>query len=243
MSVVVPVFHSIDTLDELYRQLTRVLQGLRVPYEILFVDDASPDDSWNVLTTLAKTDPAVAAIAHRNNVGQHAALRTGLSFARGQAVVTMDADLQDEPRHIPSLMEELRRGNHAVFASKSGHYESRLRLLESRIFKTCLSALTCGRLPRHSSLYLVMDRIMISRLLACSLPNPNLLVLMAWTGLKMSWISVQRKPRPQWTSSYSFSSRLNVAVQAVITVLRLSLPVLRPHPMQDNIRECAGRRF
>ena len=110
------------------------------PSEIIFVDDASPDDSALVLITLARTDPTVVVLSLPRNAGQHRAVLRGLALARGDVVV-MDADLQDAPEAIPSLLDKMDEGFAAVFAGRRGNFTPWPRHLTSRAFKYVLHLL------------------------------------------------------------------------------------------------------
>ena len=101
VTVVLPVFQNKESFKELYERLLHVMDPNRIEYEILFVDDASPDHSLDVLKKLTETDPRVAVLEMERNVGQQRAVMAGLSHARGKYVVVMDADLQDPPEAIP----------------------------------------------------------------------------------------------------------------------------------------------
>src|SRR5919201_7045631 len=101
LSVVIPVYGCRPCLNELHRRLTQVLSGLGVTYEIVFVDDRSPDDAWPVLAELSGRDSHVRAVRLSRNFGQHAAITAGLARAQGLRIVVMDCDLQDAPESIP----------------------------------------------------------------------------------------------------------------------------------------------
>ena len=114
LSVVVPVFNEEATLPELHRRLADVLAGLG-PYEVVLVDDGSTDASWAVLQSLGDSDPQLCLLRLSRNFGHQAAISAGLATARGDAVVTMDADLQDPPELIPKLVERWREGYEVVY--------------------------------------------------------------------------------------------------------------------------------
>jgi dolichol-phosphate mannosyltransferase len=104
-SVVIPVFNEEENISELYQRLTAVMQGLGGTYEIILVDDGSRDRSFSMMKALHGQDPRVKALRLSRNFGHHLALTAGLDFAKGEAVILMDADLQDQPEEIPKLME------------------------------------------------------------------------------------------------------------------------------------------
>jgi len=216
LTVVLPVFRNRESLKELYERLLHVMEPNRIEYEILFVDDASPDHSLDVLKKLTETDSRVAVLELERNVGQQQAVMAGLSQARGKYVVVMDADLQDPPEAIPDLLSELRQGLAAVFAGRRGRYESSLRLFTSRRFKRLLHDL-CG-LPQDAGLFVAMNREMVERLLAFDDPRPFVVAMIGCTGLPTLSVPVERSERSIGTSSYSFWKRLKVGCLAISRV-------------------------
>jgi glycosyltransferase involved in cell wall biosynthesis len=132
VSVIVPVYRNRATLRELHRRVSAVLEGAGRTFEILFVNDDCPAGSLEVLRELTAGDARVAVLSLASNVGQHQAVVTALSEARGEWVVVMDADLQDPPEALPELLRAGEAGFSAVFAGRCGEYESRFRLLTSR---------------------------------------------------------------------------------------------------------------
>ena len=213
ITVVVPVFQNSRTLPEIYKRLVITLDSYSLPYEVLFVDDACPEGSIEVLKNLAEKDQKVGVIALERNVGQHRAAMTGLRYALGKWVAILDADLQDPPEAIPLLLDRLRAGYAAVFAGRRGLYESPFRLLTSRLFKLALH-LVAG-VPRDAGIYMVMTRQMVDRLLAFPESRPFLLALMGCTGLPLSSIPVERAKRPIGTSAYTFWQRVRVGFAAL----------------------------
>ena len=133
VSIVIPVYKNAETLLELHAELKHHLCG--IGFEILFVDDASPDHSFMILQNLASRDPQVRLIRLVKNVGQNRAILRGFSACKGDRIVVMDADLQDPPSAVLELLSKLDRGWDVVFAGRRGKYESDFRLLTSKMFK------------------------------------------------------------------------------------------------------------
>ncbi len=116
LSIVIPVYNEAPNLEPLHRELCATLGALGKPYEILFVDDGSTDDSFAVLQRLSATDPQVRVIRFRRNFGQTAAFAAGFDYAQGEIIITMDADGQNDPADIPALLEKMRTGDYDVVA-------------------------------------------------------------------------------------------------------------------------------
>jgi len=218
LTVVVPVFGNATRLPELAARLGRAV-GNR-PYELLFVDDASPDAARTVIRRLAEEDPRVGGLGLHENVGQNTAVLAGLAHARGGAVVVMDGDLQDPPEAVPALLSALERnGADAVFATRRGRYESRLRLAGGRLLKRVLWALTAGAMPPDAGLFLIVRRPVAARVVATAGSDPYVLVLVARAASSVATVPVERGP--SHGSSYTSSMRVRVALRAVATALRV----------------------
>ncbi len=134
ISVVVPLHNEHATLEALYMGIREVCEREMTPFEVIFVDDGSSDGSSQVLASLAKLDPRVRPIILRRNFGKAAALATGFLAAQGSYVITMDADLQDDPEEIPALVEKLREGWGLVSGWKRERHDPFTRRFASRVF-------------------------------------------------------------------------------------------------------------
>jgi glycosyltransferase involved in cell wall biosynthesis len=217
VSIIVPVYRNAETLHELYHRLCRVLETRELSFEIIFVDDACPANSLAILRELARSDCRVAVLVLERNVGQHRAVLAALAHSRGEWTVVMDADLQDPPEAIPSLLSERWDGVAAVFAGRRGRYESFFRLLTSRVFKGLLHVL-CD-VPPDAGLFVAMNRTMVERLLMLNGPRPFVVAMIGCTGLPLTSIPVRRARRPNGSSAYSFWGRLESGWRAVAWVL------------------------
>jgi polyisoprenyl-phosphate glycosyltransferase len=224
VSIVVPVYRNEDTLQELHRRLCQVLEDHQLGFELLFVDDACPAGSLNVLTSLARQDPRIAVLVFETNRGQHQAVLAGLSYARGRWTVVMDADLQDPPEAIPDLLAKGEEGFATVFAGRRGRYESSWRLLTSRIFKNLLHFL-CG-VPPDAGIFLAMNQRMQESLLAMKGPSPFIVAMIGCTGWLTTSIPVARASRPSGQSAYSSWGRLRSAWRAIAWVVAWKWRVL-----------------
>jgi polyisoprenyl-phosphate glycosyltransferase len=215
VSVVVPVYQSRDTLEELASRLAAALRPRVCSYELLFVDDGSTDGSAEVLRRLGGLRPEVRVLALGRNRGQHKALLAGLAACRGLRAVTMDADLQDPPEAVPLLLAELDSGAGACFAGRRGAYESRSRLLTSALLKRLLHMASRGRIPVDAGLFLALDRATLDGVLGLAAPRTAYLpALVARTGVAAGSVPVARAPRLQGRSAYTALGRLRAACAA-----------------------------
>lgn len=219
ISVVIPVYRNASTLEELASRLLATLGAHASCLELVFVDDASPDQSSDVLRMLADRHTDIRVQSLSRNVGQNRAVLAGLEHARGAVAVVMDADLQDQPESIPTLLSALEGDVHAVFGGRKGRYESAVRLVTSRLHKELLHRVSNRRVPLDAGLFVAMSRTMIDRIVAYPDRDPYVLSLMARTRLSMISIPVERARRPDGQSSYGLAGRLRVAWRALSTSL------------------------
>lgn len=236
LSVIVPVYKNAATLTNLYERLGRVISRQTDNYEIVFVDDACPAGSLPILRGLAERDARVAVLVLAHNVGQNRAVLTGMAYARGRVAVVMDADLQDPPEAIPSLLAALQSQAAAVFAGRRGRYEPGIRLASSRTLKWLLSVLSRGRLPPDAGLFVAMKREMVECLLDFRDADPYIVGLMGRTGLPLVSIPIERLPAPNYESGYTNWMRLRLAWRALATTAG---PLRKAASINRRVRQAA----
>jgi glycosyltransferase involved in cell wall biosynthesis len=217
VSVVVPVYHNAETLGDLHARVATALKEAKLTHELILVDDACTAGSARVIDDLARSDEKVRAVHLAKNSGQHRALLAGLRIAQGRWAVFMDADLQDPPEAIPTLIEEGERGNPVVFAGRRGRYESRSRMLSAKVYRTLLHFVS--GLPRDAGAFIAINRETIDRLLALRGPAPFIPTMIWCTGMPLTSIPIERSLRPRGASSYSSFRRLGSARRAFAWIL------------------------
>jgi len=143
ISIVIPVYNEEENIEKLYGELKKVLENLNLDYEIIFVNDGSTDRTPQILDELAKRDPKVKVIHFRKNYGQTAAMYAGFQYAEGDVVITMDGDLQNDPRDIPKLLEKIEEGYDIVSGWRKNRKDPFLsRILPSKIANWIISKVT-----------------------------------------------------------------------------------------------------
>jgi glycosyltransferase involved in cell wall biosynthesis len=232
LSLVVPVYRNRETLRELRDRVQRVCQQNGWSHELVFVDDACPDGSFEVLQRLVQEVPQTTVLQLRRNVGQHAAVLAGLAHCRGRWVVIMDADLQDPPEAIPRLLQAAQAETTAVFAGRRGRYESSLRLWSSRIFKWLLH-LACG-VPADAGIFVALRSELVQELVRLRTRRPSIVAMIGCTSRNMISVPVERSRRPRGSSAYSSWGRWKSALRALLCVFEHSwfpppLPYLQAH--------------
>jgi polyisoprenyl-phosphate glycosyltransferase len=215
LSVVVAVYRCADCLGPLVERLVGTLETLVESFEIVFVDDASPDGSWDVLTRLAAEDDRVRAVRLSRNFGQHAAITAGLAESRGRMIVVMDCDLQDQPEEIPNLYAAARQGHDVVLARRIGRTDSRFRRLTARSYFWLLNRMTGAKLePGFGTFSLISDEVR-NAYLSIGDQSRHYLLILHWLGFKQSAIDVRHAPRASGKSSYTLGKLIRHAADGV----------------------------
>ncbi|TAL53696.1 MAG: glycosyltransferase, partial [Nanoarchaeota archaeon] len=149
ISVVIPAYNEEKSIRLIYKKLTHILQKMRLSYEIIFVDDGSDDGTFANITQIGKKDKHVHAIRFSKNFQKAAALSAGFSYARGNIILTMDADLQDDPLEIPKFIKMIDEGNDIVVGWRVNRVDSFEKIFASRIFNFLVR--TCTNIKIHDS--------------------------------------------------------------------------------------------
>lgn len=150
VSLVIPVYNEEESLVALHKEISEVALTLAARVEIIFIDDGSKDRSWAIVRDLAAKDERVSGIKFRRNFGKAAALAAGFGAAKGEVVITMDADLQDDPHEIPKFLAQLRKGFDVVSGWKKVRHDPWHKVFPSRVFNAMLSTITGVHLHDHN---------------------------------------------------------------------------------------------
>lgn len=150
LSTVIPIYNEVESLPALHAELDAVARQAGYDLEIVLVDDGSTDGTWNEIQRLAASDPRVRGVRFRRNFGKAAALSAGFGEARGQMVMTLDADLQDDPHEIPKFLERIDQGLDVVSGWKKVRHDPWHKVFPSRVFNGLVSWLTDVRLHDHN---------------------------------------------------------------------------------------------
>ncbi|GIW98460.1 MAG: hypothetical protein KatS3mg111_1793 [Pirellulaceae bacterium] len=201
-SIVVPVFNERESLSELVRRIDEVAAGVQAEYEVLLIDDGSTDGSWAEIQRIAAQDRRVRGIRLRRNFGKAAALEAGFNRAAGRTVITMDADLQDDPREIPRLIAKLNEGFDVVSGWKRIRHDPWHKVLPSRIFNAMISRLTGVELHDHNCGLKAYRREVLREVHIYGELHRFIPVLAAARGFRVAEIKVQHHPRTHGQSKY-----------------------------------------
>ncbi|MEX2175377.1 MAG: glycosyltransferase family 2 protein, partial [Pirellulaceae bacterium] len=205
LSAVIPVRDEEGSLPALHAELTEVARQHAYDLEILFIDDGSTDDSWQIIEQLAAQDPRVKGLRFRRNFGKAAALSAGFAAARGELVVTLDADLQDDPREIPRFLAEIDKGYDCVSGWKQVRHDPWHKTGPSRVFNWLVGALTGVRLHDHNCGFKCYRREIFDEVRLYGELHRFVPVLAAARGWKVGEIVVNHRPRRHGRSKYGVS--------------------------------------
>lgn len=225
LSVVVAAHNEEACLPELVARLDRAIARARCPAEIILVDDGSTDASFRVIERLAATDPRIRGVRLARNEGHQAALLCGMSFARGGAVVTLDADLQHPPELLPAMIAAWRRGHDVVHMRRlASPSRGALREALAAAFYRLYNALSDVRVLPGSTDFRLLDRACVDELLArrAALPRGFLRAAARTVGLRHAEIEFASLPRYAGTSSYTLQKLFALGVGAVFSSTRLA---------------------
>jgi polyisoprenyl-phosphate glycosyltransferase len=214
LSVVAPVYNEEGTLDKFYSRVCEALEGLR--FELVLVDDGSSDRSPALLSELASNDPRVHVVFLSRNFGHQTALTAGLDHARGDAVVMLDADLQDPPELIPRMLDHWRAGCDVVYAVRQEREgESRFKLATARWFYKLFDKLAQVDLVHNSGDFRLLDRRPLDALLSMRERNRFLRGMTVWVGYRQAAVPYDRDPRYAGETKYTFSRMLRFSLDAI----------------------------
>ena len=204
ISVVVPVYNSAGTLDELADRLLGVLRDVATDYEILFVNDGSEDSSWATIVDLTQRHDRVRALDLMRNSGQHNALLAGIRSARYELTVTLDDDLQNPPEEIPKLLSRLDEGYDVVYGSAEERQFGFWRNVATETTKIALGWVIGDAIARHVSAFRAFRTSLRDAFADYDAPYVSIDVLLSWGTTRFSAVEVEHRARAEGKSSYSF---------------------------------------
>lgn len=226
LSIVVPAFNESDNLPVLHERLVRVLHELGESYEIILVDDGSTDSTWEYIRELSQEDDAVKGIRFSRNFGHQSALMAGLDFARGDAVITMDADLQHPPELIPVLVRKWREGATVVntvriYLEGTGFFKK----FSSRMFHWIMNQVSDTKLVANAADFRLMDRKAVEAVSALRERTVFLRGLSRWVGFSQAEVPFEASDRYAGHTKYSLRKLLQLAINGITSFSYLPLRI------------------
>jgi len=215
-SVVIPVFKAEGCLAELYRRLKDSLENISEDFEIIFVEDCSGDNSWSIIADICKTDKRVKGIKLSRNFGQHFAITAGIDHSRGEWVIIMDCDLQDQPEEIPRLYAKAKEGYDMVIIRRVGRKDTLLKRFTSWSFYKLFNFLSGSNYDWQIGNYRIMSDKVVDNFRLIREQLRFFPSLAGWLGFSVATIDAAHAARFQGKTSYTFSKLWRLAIDTII---------------------------
>lgn len=227
ISVITPVYGCCGTLFSLYARLEKTLTSITNNFEIIMINDASPDNSWDIIKELSKNDPRVKGVNLSRNFGQHYAITAGLDYACGDWVVVMDCDLQDQPEEIVKLYTKAQEGYDIVFGRRYNRNDNFLKKLGSKIFYKIYDYFTESKIDNTVANFSLISIKVAKELRKLKEHNRSYPLFVNWLGFKRTNVDIEHASREEGKSSYTFKKLVNLAIDSIVSQsnkpLRLSI--------------------
>lgn len=219
LSVIIPCYNEEVVLSATYERLTKVLHGMsELNYELIFVNDGSIDQTQLILNQLVEQDPHVRVLLLSRNFGHQIAVTAGLEQATGDAVVVIDADLQDPPEVIPEMVKRWREGNDVVYGIRRARQgESKFKLWTAKVFYRLINRLSDTKMPLDAGDFRLVDRKVVEVIKAMPERARFLRGMVSWAGFRQVSISYDRAARHAGDSKYPLRKMVHFAMDGIIS--------------------------
>ncbi len=219
ISVVIPMYNEEEVVKTSYLRISHVLKALKqYDYEMIMVDDGSKDETFTILQKLAKEDEKVKVLSFARNFGHQAAVTAGIQYVTGDAIVIIDADLQDPPELLPEMIALWEEGNEVIYGKrKSRKGESAFKLLTAKMFYQTLNALSDVEIPKDTGDFRLVDRKVIDVINLLPEHNKFLRGLFSWVGFKQKAYCYERQERKAGKTKYPLKKMWKLATDGIIS--------------------------
>jgi dolichol-phosphate mannosyltransferase len=225
-SLLIPIYNEEETIAELYRRVSAVMDRLDDSAELVLVNDGSRDKSLTMIRELHQGDPRICYLSLARNFGHQIAVTAGLNFVRGQVVVILDADLQDPPELIPNMIEKWRQGYQVVYAQRIRRKkEGWFKRFTAYSFYRILKYLAEIDIPTDTGDFCLMDRQVVDLLNAMPERNRYLRGLRSWVGFRQTAIKFERDARYAGEVKYTFRKSLALAINSLVSFSKVPLRI------------------
>jgi dolichol-phosphate mannosyltransferase len=226
ISLVIPVYNEEAALDALFATIRDRLAAIGVSYEVVLIDDGSGDRTGEMIVEMTRRDHRFRSVHFSRNFGHQAAVTAGLHFARGSAVVVMDADLQDPPELLGPMIARWREGYHVVYAQRvKRHAEGVLKRGIAFAYYRLLQHLTDVDIPADTGDFCLMDRRVVDLLNRMPERNRYLRGLRAWLGFRQTAVQFERPPRIAGEPKYTLFKSLGLGINGIVAFSRVPLRI------------------
>jgi dolichol-phosphate mannosyltransferase len=224
ISLVIPCYNETEVLRLTFDTLLREADTWNEPFEIILVDDGSADDTWEIIESLVQRDARVRGLKLSRNFGHQAAMGAGLEAATGEAVVVLDADLQDPPSLVRQMLAKWREGYEVVYAQRNRRSgESFFKLVTANVYYRLLDRLTSISIPRNTGDFCLFDAKVVRVLINMKEHALFWRGLRKWTGFRQTAVIFDRPERAAGTTKYSLKKMLRLATDGILSFSQLPL--------------------
>lgn len=217
ISIVIPVYFNSDTLMDLYQDMKEKILGKIGEYELVFVDDGSGDNSWEIMGQIQEMDDNVRRVKLSRNFGEHAALLAGLSVCTGDCAVTKQADLQEDSALILEMYESWKKGNKVVLAVRRSRDESKVKIFFANMYYALIRKFVNKNMPVGGCDCYLIDRKVIEVLQLLDEKNSSLTLQVLWAGFKTDHVYFDRKNREKGKSRWTLSKKVKLVVDSMMS--------------------------
>lgn len=217
LSIIVPVYWNSDTLMLLYEDMREKILGKLGDYEIVFVDDGSGDNSWEIMNQIREMDENVKLVKLSRNFGEHAAILAGLSACTGDCAVTKQADLQEDSELILEMYDKWKEGNKVVIAVRADRDEGAVQKFFANLYYTLMRKLVIKDMPKGGFDCYLLDRQVIQVLLMLDEKNSALTLQVLWVGFKTEKVYFHRKAREIGESRWTLSKKVKLVIDSMMS--------------------------
>jgi polyisoprenyl-phosphate glycosyltransferase len=243
ISIIIPCFNEEEVLPELFRRVTAAAQQWKLEWEVICIDDGSRDRTWTLLEEQHRIDPRWRALSLARNFGHQTAVSAGIHYAGGDALIVMDADLQDPPEELWRFIEAWRSGFEVVYAVREKRKESLFKRGSYWLFYRLLSRIVSFPVPQDSGDFCLMDRKVVQVLRAMPERNRFVRGLRAWAGFRQTGLRYERQARSAGAPKYSWSKLLRLAFDGICSFSTAPLRIVFHVGLWVSLLSLAGIIF
>ncbi len=224
ISIIIPIYNEQDNIDKLYRRLKNVVEGMSLSHEFVFINDGSRDNSLQLIKTLSSQDHAVKYINFSRNFGHQIAVTAGIDHVKGNAVVIIDADLQDPPELIPEMYAKMKEGFQVVYARRRRRAgESIMKKFTAKMFYRILAGITSIDIPVDTGDFRIMDKVIVDVLKQMPEQHKFLRGQISWIGFKQTYVEYNRDERNAGETGYTYKKMIRFALDGITSFSNLPL--------------------
>lgn len=226
-SVIIPMYNEEEVILESYRRLDNVMRPLGEEYELIFVNDGSRDRTMEIMLDVAKKDPHVKIVDFARNFGHQTAVTAGMKYSSGDAVVIIDADLQDPPELIPSMIEKWKEGYEVVYGKRlKREGETKFKLATAKAFYKLINSLSGNMIPMDTGDFRLIDRAVVDAMNSMPEHNRFLRGMGSWVGFRQYAYEYKRDERWAGTTKYPLKKMIRLAKDGIISFSSKPLELL-----------------